>query len=124
MTENPEPLRQRIGLGEDSRLELKAVVFTGRKVKGPSRDQIADELAAFANSSGGTFVFGVDDKSRRVAGIANELLDVVQDLVVETCKPAAVRRARAAASSLPSPPRRWPPRPSRPAARRPSRSAP
>jgi len=86
MTETPVQLLQRIRLGEDSRLELKAMVFAGRKVRGPSRDVIADELAAFANSSGGTLVFGVDDKSRQVAGIPEDLLDVVQDLVIEICK--------------------------------------
>jgi predicted HTH transcriptional regulator len=86
MTETPEQLLQRIRLGEDSRLELRTIVFAGRRVRGPSRDVIADELAAFANSSGGAIVFGVDDKSRQVVGIPGDLLDVVQDLVLETCK--------------------------------------
>jgi len=50
MTRTPEQLLQRIRLGEDSRLELQSIVFAGRKVKGPSRDVIADALEAFANT--------------------------------------------------------------------------
>ena len=37
------------------------MVFAGEKVKGPRRDEVADELAAFANARGGVLVLGVDD---------------------------------------------------------------
>ena len=39
------------------------------KVLTPDRDGITDELAAFANSSGGTIIFGVSDKERHIIGI-------------------------------------------------------
>ena len=52
----------RIRLGEDSALELKEVRFACERVVAPSRDALADELAAFANSRrGGVSVLGVDD---------------------------------------------------------------
>lgn len=50
---------QAIRLGEDSSLELKAVVFSGAKVKGPGRDDLAEEIAAFANAKGDVLVLGV-----------------------------------------------------------------
>ena len=55
-------LLEKIRLGEDSFLELKEVKFAGGKVRGPSQDRLADELAAFANSSGGV----LDRKSTRL----------------------------------------------------------
>ena len=63
-----ERLARRIRLGEDSTLELKRVLLSGDKVKGPQRSDFADELAAMANRKGGTLVLGVDDKSRRCWG--------------------------------------------------------
>ena len=62
-------LVQRIRLGEDSSLEFKSVTVAGTRVKEPSRRAFADELAAFANTRGGTVVLGVDDKTRRISGI-------------------------------------------------------
>lgn len=52
-------LERRIRLGEDSSLEFKAVALAGTKVRGPSRRDFADELAAMANGRGGTIVLGV-----------------------------------------------------------------
>ena len=80
-----EDLAKRIRLGEDSALELKSVVVTGRRVKVPSRDDFADELAAFANTKGGTVVLGVDDKTRTVSGIPLESLDAVEAWAREIC---------------------------------------
>lgn len=45
-------LLEKIRLGEDSFLELKEVKFAGGKVRGPAQDDLADELAAFANNFG------------------------------------------------------------------------
>ena len=59
-----EELMRRIRLDEDSALDLKRIELQGRKVKGPSRKDFADELAAFANARGGTIVLGVDDKTK------------------------------------------------------------
>jgi len=52
-------LLEKIRLGEDSFLELKEVRFAGNKIKGPSQNDLADELAAFANSTGGVLLLGV-----------------------------------------------------------------
>ena len=43
---------RKIRLGEDSFLELEEVVFAGGRIKGPGRDQLADELAALADAAG------------------------------------------------------------------------
>ncbi len=84
-------LLARLRLGEDSALELKAVVLAGAKVKGPASDSIADEIASLANSIGGDLILGVDDKSRDVQGIPLEALDRVEqwlaNLVEDTIDP-------------------------------------
>lgn len=79
-------LLEKIRLGEDSFLELKEVKFGGRKVRGPTQDSLADELAAFANSAGGVLLLGVEDRSREVLGIPLERLDDVERLVREACE--------------------------------------
>lgn len=80
-----DDLAGRIRLGEDSALELKRVLLAGARVTDPSRDDFADELAAFANGRGGTVVLGVDDKTREVLGLAAERLDAVETWVREIC---------------------------------------
>ena len=85
-------LAQRIRLGEDSALELKCVVVAGSRVKEPSKDAFADELAAFANTRGGTVVLGVDDKTRQVLGISLNDMDVVEGWVRGICN-ASVKPA-------------------------------
>ena len=42
-----------IRLGEDSLWEFKEIVFVGDDPKSPRRADLADELAAFANTDGG-----------------------------------------------------------------------
>ncbi len=83
--DSPEALRRKIQLGEDSGLELKSVRFKGATVTGPGRKDLADELAAIANSNGGVLVLGVDDKTREIIGIPLEKLDVVEGYVREIC---------------------------------------
>lgn len=78
-------LGTRIRLGEDGGLELKEVHFRGQRLAGPKRSELADELAAFANSRGGLLVLGVNDETRRVTGIPVDRLDAVEDLVREVC---------------------------------------
>ena len=78
-------LSERIQLGEDSTLEFKRVDVTDRKVKSPNCRDFADELAAMANSRGGTVVLGVDDKSKEVLGIPLHHLDVVEGWTREIC---------------------------------------
>ncbi len=78
-------IARRIRLGEDSTLELKRVLLSSDRVTSPHRNELADELAAFANSRGGTLVLGVDDTTREVLGIPLERLDVVEGWVREIC---------------------------------------
>ena len=82
-------LARRIRLGEDSTLELKCVVLAGERVTSPSRNDFADELAAFANTRGGTVILGVDDKTREVQGIPLDRLDVVEGWAREICNDSA-----------------------------------
>ena len=79
-------LLEKIRLGEDSFLELKAVKFAGGKLRGPSQDDLADELAAFANGAGGVLLLGVEDRSREVLGIPIDRLDTVETLVRQACE--------------------------------------
>lgn len=78
-------LLAQIAAGEDSSLELKEVGFRGEKVHASSREQIADELASFANARGGVLVLGVDDKSKEILGIPLAKLDSVERFVTEVC---------------------------------------
>jgi len=88
MWDRPDQLLDRIRLGEDSQLECKAIVFAGDKVRAPARDDLADELVAFANASGGLLVLGVEDKARRIDGIPEERLDAAERYVTEICHDA------------------------------------
>ena len=53
MFDSQKELLDKMRLGEATFLELKEVRFAGGKVRGPGRDELADELAAFANGRGG-----------------------------------------------------------------------
>jgi predicted HTH transcriptional regulator len=79
-------LLEKIRLGEDAFLELKEVRFAGGKLRGPARDVVADELAAFSNGAGGVLLLGVEDKGRNVVGIPVEQLDAVESVVREVCE--------------------------------------
>ena len=78
-------LMRRLRLGEDSRLEFKSVRVSGGSVRAPHRNAMADVLAAFANSRGGTVILGVDDKTREVQGIPLNDLHAVESWVREIC---------------------------------------
>ncbi|WP_265289359.1 AlbA family DNA-binding domain-containing protein [Verminephrobacter eiseniae] len=79
-------LLEKIRLGEDSFLEMKEVKFAGGKVRGPTQDGVANELAAFANSAGGVLLLGVEDTSRTVIGIELDKLDAVETVLREACE--------------------------------------
>jgi len=80
-----EDLLRRIRLGEDSELELQHVLLAGSKVTGPTRNDFADELAAFANGRGGTLLLGVDDRTKEILGIPLDHLDAVEGWIREIC---------------------------------------
>lgn len=76
MFDSNEELASRIRLGEDSLLELKHVRATRKGIIEPHPNSIAQEIAAFANSTrGGVLVLGVDDKSRQITGLSQDEMD-------------------------------------------------
>ncbi len=85
MFDTPEELLRKIRLGEDTSLELKTVHFRGQRVSEPKRDDLADELAAIANTHDGVVVLGVDDKTRDIAGIPADQLEIVERYLYEIC---------------------------------------
>jgi len=86
MFDSKEELLEKIALGEDAVLELKAVRFRGGRVEDPSRDDLADELAALANSHDAVVVLGVDDRTKEILGIPRDRLDLVETFVRDTCQ--------------------------------------
>jgi len=79
-------LLARIRLGEDSTIELKEMRFAGNRVSGPGRDDLDDELAAFANSQGGVCLLGITDKDHAVVGIPWARLDVAEAFIRDACQ--------------------------------------
>ena len=85
MFDSKKELLDKIRLGESTFLEFKEVRFSGNRIIGPHRDSLADSFAAFVNSRGGVFVFGVEDATRDIVGIPAGRLDLVTKLVREVC---------------------------------------
>lgn len=85
MYDSPEELLRKIQLGEDTTLELKEVRFEGDRVRAPKRSDLADELAAIANTRDGVLMLGVDDRTRDVVGIPIDRLEAVERYVYEVC---------------------------------------
>ena len=77
MFDSQKELLQEIVLGESAFLDFREVRFRRNKVSVPDPDELADGLAAFANSRGGVFVLGVEDQTHEVVGIPLERLDGV-----------------------------------------------
>lgn len=70
-------LLEKIYLGEDSTIEFKGEL--------PERKELSDEMAAFANASGGVILIGVGDNGE-IVGIDRESLDGAEKTVVEICQ--------------------------------------
>ena len=85
MMEESVDLLKRISLGEDSVLELKTVEFSGDRITGPHRNGMANQLAAIANTHTGSFLLGVDDKSKAIIGVPRDKLDIVETWLREIC---------------------------------------
>ena len=77
-----ERVERRLRLGEDSRWEFKQIEFAGNRPKSPARDDLADELGAFANAEGGALLCGVTDR-REPQGLSIEQMDALEQVVIE-----------------------------------------
>lgn len=87
---NRQELLDKISLGESTYLEFKEIRLTGSRISSPSRDSLADELAAFANGSGGVCLLGVEDTSREILGIPVDSLPAVESFIREICNDSIV----------------------------------
>jgi len=86
MYDSPEELLRQIRLGEDTSLELKVVGTRGDRVVAPQRSDLADEIAAMANTANCVLVLGVDDKTKEILGIPRDKLEAAERLVFEICE--------------------------------------
>lgn len=77
-------VREWLRLGEDSGCDFKQIEFVGDKPRRPRRDDLADEIAAFANAGGGILLGGVTD-SGEVQGMTRTQLANLDLLVAEIC---------------------------------------
>lgn len=84
MNFSDDEIKRQMRLGEDSHWEFKEIEFAGNVPKSPSRNQLADELAAFANTDGGVLLCGVTDTSD-VQGMSREQMDALEQLLNEVC---------------------------------------
>ena len=84
MTYSDEAIRRQLRLGEDSHWEFKRVEFAGKRPRSPQRDDWADEIAAFANTSGGVLLCGVTDDGA-VQGLSRAQMDELERLLSEVC---------------------------------------
>ena len=99
MSYRDEDIAIQLRLGEDSRWEFKQIEFSGSRPKSPSRNDLADEIAAFANSDGGVLLCGVTDRGD-VQGLSREQMDQLDRLLTDICtdsiqppiRPAILRR--------------------------------
>lgn len=99
MNFSDEEIKRQMRLGEDSHWEFKEIVFTGNVPKSPRRAELADELAALANTDGGVVLCSVTD-SGDVQSISRDQMDRLEILLVEICtdtikppiRPAILRR--------------------------------
>ena len=81
-------IRRRLRLGEDSGWEFKRLEFRGDVPASPRREDMADEMAAFANARGGALLCGVEDDGRlqdmspnQMAALDRMLVEVSTDAV-------------------------------------------
>ena len=62
MAYSDEDIALQLQLGEDSQWEFKQIDFSGTRPRSPGRNDLADEIAAFANAEGGVLLCGITDK--------------------------------------------------------------
>ena len=82
MSYGTEDILRQLRAGEDSAWEFKQIVFTGHRPIHPSRDDWADEIAAFANARGGVLLCGATDDGE-AQGMSREQIVALDALLVE-----------------------------------------
>lgn len=85
MLSTREELLKKLRLGKDSFFAFKEVRTVGGKIKSPTVDALADEMAAFANSFGGVLLLGVNDDCE-VIGIPEEHLEAMEEVTQKACQ--------------------------------------
>ncbi len=97
MSHSVTDIARQLQLGEDSHWEFKRIEFRGDRPTGPKRNDWADEIAAFANTDGGTMICGVDDDGTP-QGMSRKQIVALDSFLVETCadsiKPSVRIRTR------------------------------
>ena len=82
-----EDIRRQLRLGEDSLWEFKQIEFNGDTPVSPRRGDLADEIGAFANASGGVLLCGVSDDGH-IQGMSRGQMAELDRLLVEVCTDA------------------------------------
>ena len=77
-----EDIESQLRSSEDSGWEFKQIEFAGDRPKRPTRDDWADEIAAFANAAGGVVLAGVSDDGN-VIGMSRSQIANLDALLVE-----------------------------------------
>ena len=77
-----EHIRRQLDLGEDSRWEFQQIEFSGNKPVRPSRNDLADEMGAFANKAGGNLLLGVADDGA-IQGMSREQMTALGHMLAE-----------------------------------------
>ena len=82
MPYSADEIKLHLRLGEDSAWEFKQIEFNGDRPVSPRRDDLADEIGAFANVAGGVLLCGVTDAGV-VTGMTRSQMDNLERLLVE-----------------------------------------
>ena len=88
MLDAAERFVRRIRSGADGSLDCREVVFAGNRIERPERNDLADALAAFANTGGGVLVLGVSCRTGCVTGVPLDAVDAVMQYVGEVARNA------------------------------------
>ena len=84
MNTEQKEIERYLRLGEDAHREFKRIVFSDNRPKEPRPDDLADEIAAFANADGGVLLCGVSDNGE-VQDMTREQLDNLVSSLTEIC---------------------------------------
>ena len=87
---NAAQILEKIRTGENSGVDFKEVRIGNDKVTDPRRDDLSDDVAAFANHYGGTIIFGVADKPRQIIGIDPSKITILNRYISEICRDSIV----------------------------------